>query len=285
MSNKYERRISYVLSTRNRANFLKEALSRFAHIKQDNDELIIVDGGSTDNTDKIVDDFAKIVDIYISEPDKNGEEAYNKGYLIARGKYIKQLTDDDYYFEDGLKKAYSVMEENPEVDMIICGGIRKENNKETLIYVPPGANYGSSVDEIFINGYTTSGMGMFFRHSMLPLVGLSEVDRPFPDMGFILRSIYIGANVKFCRINMFLHPLRKDSITIKTKDEYVTEYKLLLNRYCSKEFKKKYFIKNLFWYKLPSQIYKKFTQLLTLIKYYKRRQIIDQKPVWDSGFS
>ena len=283
MKNSFEKRISYILTTKNRAKSLNDALHRFKKIKTESDELIIIDGASTDNTIEIIEKHSKLIDHFISEPDSNPDEAGNKGFLLAKGKYIKQLADDDIYFSKGLEEAYKVMEKNPEVDMIVCGGIRKQGEKETLIYVHPGSDYGSSVDNMFMNGHPTSGMGVLFRSNLFYKVGLFETDRPYPDMGFILRSIYLGANVKFCRINMFYHPLSNNSITVKNEKRYNKEYKSLLNRYCSENYKKFYHRKNKFWYRMLSTIPKILIQLLSINKN-KKNKGNTKKTIWDGGF-
>ena len=220
---------------------------------------------------------------FISEPDQNANEASNKGFLVANGKYLKQIADDDIYFGEGLEKAYRVMENNPDIDMIVCGGIRKHGDNKTLIYVPPGSDYGSSVDSMFKNGYPSSGMGVFFKRSLLSKVGLFETDRAFADMGFILRCIYLGAKVKFCRINLFYHELSKDSITVKNEKKYNKEYKSLLNRYCSEDYKKVFRRKNNIYYKILSIFPKILIQILLNIK--SKSKVNKINPIWDGGFS
>ncbi len=276
-----EKKISYILTTKNRAAQLELALKRYEKIIKEDDELIIIDGGSTDDTESVINKFSKIIDYFISEPDQNANEATNKGLLVANGKYIKQIADDDIYFKEGLEKAYEIMEKNQDIDMIVCGGIRKQDKKETLIYVPPGSDYGSSVDNIFINGYPLSGMGVFFKRSILSRVGLFETNEPFSDMGFILKSIYLGARVKFCRINLFYHELSDNSITVKDEKQYKKQYKILLNRYCSDRYKRLYWLKNMFWYKILRTILKIFISLISI----KKNEDYIITPVWDEGFS
>ena len=115
-------RISYVLATKNRAGFLRKALERVRQWIQPQDELIVVDGGSTDDTRAVVNAHASLVTRFISEPDRGEAHAFNKGVLIAHGEYVKFLTDDDQLFAEGLRQAAGVLERSPEIDVLICGG-------------------------------------------------------------------------------------------------------------------------------------------------------------------
>ncbi len=282
-------RISYILMTKNRADKLREALSSCREYKRSDDELIVIDGASTDKTDNVVKEFSDIIDIYISEPDINGPEALNKGFLLSRGKYIKPLQDDDTFYKEALEQAYQVMESNPEVDLLVCGGVREVDGRTVNVYIRPGNKFGVSVDDYFQNRkqYPLSGCGLFFRRNLLNTVGLFEADRPFPDLGFILRSIYMKNNVRFCRINMFYHKIRDDSITRINLNRYNAECTELLNRYCSENFKREYFRKKRFSYQLASRLYSllilSFYKLLT-----KSHDLIEEQtkePQWDGGFS
>ena len=306
------KRISYIIITKNRANRLNEALISCREYKEIDDELILIDGASTDNTESVVKDFSDIIDIYISDPDKNGIEALNKGLLLAHGKYVKPIGDSDIFYKDALEKAYEIMESNPEVDLIIPGGIRTRDGKWSgrYMYYPPGTNYGSCVDDFYEKGLSVSGCGIFFKRKLFSLVGLWEVDSVSPDHCFLIRSISLGANVKFCRINMYLHDLNSDSVTIKDHKFKYAEVDRIIRTYSSKEFRKKYFrpmlvferyigrhrYPNSFpkvYYQNKSIIYRLIRKMIRFI--YKPYKILVNKeesiektiiePIWDGGFS
>lgn len=304
------KRISYIIATKNRADKLKKALISCREFKRHNDELIVIDGGSKDNIESVVDRFNDIIDLYISEPDINDREAWNKGFLLSTGKYIKPLPDDDIFFKEALEEAYQVMESNPEVDLIIPGGVRTRNGEWSggYMYYPPGTNYGSCVDDFYEKGLSVSGCGIFFKRKLFSRVGLWEVDSVSPDHCFLIRSISLGANVKFCRINMYLHDLNSDSVTIKDHKLKYAEVDRIIKTYSSKEFRKKYFRpmlvfeRNIKRLRNPSSFQKVYYQdksisyrllrkvfrciYIPLTLHNKRpveKKVID--PVWDGGFS
>lgn len=65
-----------------------------------NIEYIVIDGGSTDDTINIIEQYQDFIDYYISEPDSGLYNAMNKGISLASGDYILILNSDDWYVED-----------------------------------------------------------------------------------------------------------------------------------------------------------------------------------------
>ena len=63
-------------------------------------EYIIIDGGSTDNTLKIIKEFSNRIDFLVSESDSGIYHAINKGINISSGDVIGLLHADDIFEND-----------------------------------------------------------------------------------------------------------------------------------------------------------------------------------------
>ena len=92
-----------------------------------NFEYLVIDGGSSDSTIKIINSNSEIIDYCISERDDGIYSAMNKGLQISRGKFIGILNSDDFYQPDTLKKVREIILKDPDTS-IIYGAMRYLSN-------------------------------------------------------------------------------------------------------------------------------------------------------------
>lgn len=89
-------------------------------------EYVIIDGGSTDNTVKIIKKYESKIAYWCSEPDGGIYEAMNKGISVARGDVISFINSDDWYAEGALACVQQKMLED-EYDLV-CGKVAHVKN-------------------------------------------------------------------------------------------------------------------------------------------------------------
>lgn len=87
--------ISIILPVFNGGKTVGDAIRSVVTQNYPNVELIIVDGGSTDNTLAVIKDNEHHIDIWTSETDNGAYDAMNKGLALASGDWLYFLGCDD----------------------------------------------------------------------------------------------------------------------------------------------------------------------------------------------
>ncbi len=110
-------KISVVIATYNRAPLLREALQSL--IRQDftDFEAIIVDDGSTDDTEEIVKSFADVRFRYVHQENRGRSAARNRALHMVRGEYVAFLDSDDLFSEHKLSRHLQCLDAEPEYGM------------------------------------------------------------------------------------------------------------------------------------------------------------------------
>jgi glycosyltransferase involved in cell wall biosynthesis len=88
--------LSFVIPTRNQAQFLRQCIDGCFAQNIPNSEVLVVDGASTDDTVSVLTSYGDRVR-WISEPDRGQSDAINKAVRLARGDVIAWINSDDYY--------------------------------------------------------------------------------------------------------------------------------------------------------------------------------------------
>lgn len=109
--------ISVVTPSLNHGRFLKQTIESVAAQTFRSFEHIVVDGGSTDDTVKILKEFPHLR--WVSERDEHVLEAYQKSLSMARGRYIIQCCVSDGFLDPNwFRKCVDVLEKDREVSLV-----------------------------------------------------------------------------------------------------------------------------------------------------------------------
>lgn len=288
-----DKRVSYLYITKNHEGYSRKLLRELPKLVKPVDELIVIDGLSRDRTRETIFANQDRVAVFLSERDLNTAHAINKGILMARGKYIAFLLNEDTINPEAMERAIAVLDLNPEIDVLVCGGLKHFKTSATRefsrpFYYPPGTNYGKSPEDAF--HYGACGNGFLIRRSVFAKVGLFPTEAVLCDVVFIAQCIYHGGVVKFCRLNLFDHYINEESNSLKIKQRIDNERKGLkfIKRYCSPTFIKKRELRH-----LGRRRFLKFSWYQAVISYWLKKFLFGQEKVkapsneyiWDGGFS
>lgn len=152
--------VTYNLLKAGRREIFKQNLESVHEQTYKNIEHLIIDGGSTDGTLEILQNYSKRGWIrYISEPDNGIYHAMNKGILQASGDYIAFLNSDDFYHKStGVAETISLLlKSNAAFSYADCNEIDKDGKV---------SEYRSNLYRVF-NFAPFYHLTMFTRKSVL----------------------------------------------------------------------------------------------------------------------
>jgi glycosyltransferase involved in cell wall biosynthesis len=127
-------KISVIIPTYNRENLILKSINSVLNQTYSNIEILIVDDGSTDNTENIINKLDNNKIKYIKLKDNKGASfARNIGILRASGKYISFQDSDDFYHYDKLEKQYNNLKKK-KTDFDFCKICLHLNENNEIIF-------------------------------------------------------------------------------------------------------------------------------------------------------
>lgn len=144
--------VSIITVTYNVSKKIIQTLESVKEIYNTDIEYIIIDGGSTDDTLSIINEYKDIVDVLISKPDKGIYDAMNKGIDIATGDWIININCGDIieYI------PFEVLNENLDC-YAICGRTIDENGNVFITQYNKMMEYNNHLPH----------QGMFYRRKTM----------------------------------------------------------------------------------------------------------------------
>jgi glycosyltransferase involved in cell wall biosynthesis len=209
--------LSYVLTTRNKLPTLRESLKRLLEHRKADEEIVVVDGGSSDGTPAFLADLAArgLVDDWVSEPDGGEGEGFNKAVLRSRGDLVKIITDDDAFHWPGVEACRAFMVDHPEVDLLLAnndGVPISDPSQYSFTDFTPDYERWRETGRPFFSG----GLGILLRRRSLALTGLFHSRCVLVDVEFTLRATS-RANVAWYK-GVIARRLTNARSNMKTRD-------------------------------------------------------------------
>lgn len=154
-------------------------------------EWIIIDGGSTDGSKELIEEYQAHLSCWCSEPDKGVYHAMNKGISQAHGDYLLFLNSGDaFYDNDVLQK---VVDLQIDADIISGKAIRTDNGQILHVYD----------ESVFMQLYsdTLSHQATFIKRSLFNDQKYDESLKIVSDWKFWMCTIVFG-NAKVVYIDV-----------------------------------------------------------------------------------
>jgi|GEM_PF-2077539 glycosyltransferase involved in cell wall biosynthesis len=251
--------ISVIVTCYNYGKYIQECLNSVFNQTYKNIEIIIINDGSTDDSNKIINQFIKLhlkeIKIeYINQTNHGIVFARNKGICRSRGEYIIFLDADDFLDRNYIKLLLQTAITN-EADIVYCD-VKPNNAKKVLNKFP---EYDLARME---NGNIISVCSLIRKK----FIGNTRFDsflnrRSLEDWDFFLALCMKGAKAvkdKKALLNYRIHEDSRNNkfITFDNKRDFVEIYIHVINKYKSLSYLSGYTYSH--WY---LQLFNSYSQL------------------------
>lgn len=181
--------------------YLTEALASVRDQTYRNFELIIVNDGSTDDSESLCQDFASqnpdLPVRYFLKENGGQSSARNFGARMAKGEYLTFIDQDDVWAANNLE--VKVLHLDPDTDLIYSDADAMDQESRTtcegihrsLHYGPPHPKK-SIEDILFTNSYVMPGLMLIRREIFSQVHGFDERLSGYEDDDLFLRIYEIG---------------------------------------------------------------------------------------------
>ena len=160
-----------------------------------NVEYIIIDGGSTDNSNQIIAKYQGRIAHFVSEPDGGIYDAMNKGITLASGDIVGMLNADDFFADDEVLSEVAIAF-SEQKNHILYGDLDYIEQNGKVIRKWRSGKYKSG---IFNLGWMPPHPTFYCRRNLFEELGLYRLDYgSAADYELMLRFMHLNrSNVHY----------------------------------------------------------------------------------------
>lgn len=211
--------LSIITVNLNNDSGLRKTVESVVSQTYNNFEFIIIDGGSKDQSTKVIEEFSEKITYWISEQDSGVYNAMNKGIKKAKGKYCLFLNSGDYLLSNNVLEKLFYKE--PNEDIII--GRMKVTKDGKLVHT---THSNTKLTLRYFFSETIPHQATFVKKHLFENYGFfSENYKIHSDLEFWLKTIILN-DCTYCFTNIIvsvynLEGMSSDSRNQKLSNEEV----------------------------------------------------------------
>ncbi len=181
-------------------------------------QYIVIDGGSSDGSLELLQNYASKIDYWVSEPDKGIYNAMNKGIKQARGEYLNFMNSGDTYHSDMVLEEIANIESKED----IISGTNYDMEKGLRSFTPP-----REVSLLTLLKDNLNHQATFYKRTLFQDRQYDEKYKILSDFKFNLQSIIID-NCTIKWTNIIVADYDTNGISSNNKHMVMQERKQIL---------------------------------------------------------
>ncbi|MBP5547908.1 MAG: glycosyltransferase [Bacteroidales bacterium] len=187
-------------------------------------EWIVIDGGSTDGSKELIEQYADRFAYWCSEPDKGIYYAMNKGIAHASGEWLQFLNSGDWLYEnDTLKKCFNTQHYG---DILYGNVVHVTSKGEKIVKFPQNIDF-----YFFINNFINH-QASFSKRELFQAHKFDESLKIYADWALCLDFLFEGKT--FEHINQFISYYDFNGMSSNVTQMHIDEHNKILFSFAEK---------------------------------------------------
>jgi len=215
------KKLTIITINYNNRNGLKKTIESVVNQTFHDFEYIIVDGGSTDGSVDVINEYADKIDYWISEPDNGIYNAMNKGILRATGEYCNFMNSGDCFHQNDVLEKLS-----PNLNIDVIWGKHTMNKYPQ----PLGYPYSNVSMLTFAKGGAICHQATFIKRALFNGNLYDEDLKIASDWKFFI-DVLIFKNCSFKNIDIIIADSDDIGISWRDSDLSYNERKKILKEF------------------------------------------------------
>ncbi|MEL6929236.1 MAG: glycosyltransferase [Cyanobacteria bacterium J06600_6] len=235
-------RVSVVMVTHNQAQTLKRAIDSVVDQSYQDWELILINNGSTDNTQQLVSAYGDSIRC-INQERQDILTAYNYGIEQAKGELVAFLEADSWFLTDKLEQQIACFDARGSVEMVSSGWQTLDEQGDLTAEVKPWSSLPKlDIEELHIwklwklwQKFPLSAV--MFRRAYLEIVGGFNAQLSYFEIAktdLVLRLALKGCLGGWCERSTCAYS-SSSKIQIGEPDDFAASVELLVNNFFASE--------------------------------------------------
>jgi glycosyltransferase EpsH len=235
-------KVSIIVPVYNVEKYIDKCLKSLVNQTLKEIEIIVINDGSPDNSQKIIDKYVKKyptkVKSFITENGGQGS-ARNFGIQKAQGEYILYVDSDDY-IELNMAELLYKEAKNKDADIVICGNNIIEDETYNLIKSESSYSFNDKKDKIcnFIFG-KMAVWNKIYKKDLIINNDINFRSRVwYEDVDFSVKAYFQASNITYLDIPLYNYLLREGSTmnnqNVKRNLELCASFDEVIN-YCKEK--------------------------------------------------
>ncbi|MHC4616154.1 MAG: glycosyltransferase [Planctomycetota bacterium] len=208
--------VSVIMPAYNADEYIAEAIESVLIQNYRNFELVVVNDGSTDDTENIVTHFKDDKIKYFYKPNSGAASARNFAIKKSHGDFIINLDTDDMITPDFIAKHLQEIQRHPHADLVYCDDCLIDENGKPIRVIerPEYSERRLLIRDLFRCGFPIVPFRTFIRRSVFDKIGLYDEQLSVAeDYDMMRRFVRDNLEIHHLKAALYLRRMTSDSLS------------------------------------------------------------------------